>query len=108
MCHLTLQNIFERTKLLERGYFCGCAQKYSSRCSGEPIFADYLCAEMACCGGENRFPAAWHNHAVQYNLHRSPASMFFAGGRVSAKPGYFLQTAVVSAELSVFFAKRQL
>ncbi|MDR1688688.1 MAG: hypothetical protein LBS21_08780, partial [Clostridiales bacterium] len=37
------------------------------------------------CGGENRFPAAWHNHAVQYNLRRIPAGMFFAGSSGIAK-----------------------
>jgi hypothetical protein len=46
------------------------------------------------CGGENCFPAAWHNHAVQYNLRRSPAGMFFAGSSGIAKSTvYSLQAA---------------
>jgi hypothetical protein len=37
------------------------------------------------CGGENCFPAAWHNLLCDIIYAEAPFSVFFAGGQVVAK-----------------------
>jgi hypothetical protein len=82
MCHLTLQNIFEHTKVIIKGLFLQCAQKYSSRCSGEQIFAPSIPKRLF-FDGENRFPP--RGTIMLCNITRAEAiSMFFAGSERSA------------------------
>jgi hypothetical protein len=73
MCRLTLQNIFERTKVSKGFYFCG-ALKNILLAALVNQFSPLVYRRDYFFDVENCFPAVRHNHAVQYNPRRSPAA----------------------------------
>jgi hypothetical protein len=84
MCHLTLQNIFERTKLVESSIFAG-ALKNILLAALVNQFSPTSCAQRFCIAAAKIVSPPRGTIMLCDITGAEAGSMFFAGGRVCAE-----------------------